>query len=100
MKIARVQATPLNLTVSVTGAGQTRTTSLSVCLVDAETNTDVELYIDANCSPDWASSRIANGGRYLPGAPARAGRARPEPRTIAEDGCWIGWLCMPIRRNA
>ncbi|MCY7318971.1 MAG: mandelate racemase/muconate lactonizing enzyme family protein [Ramlibacter sp.] len=39
MKITRVQATPLNLPVSVAGAGQTRTTSLSVCLVDVETDT-------------------------------------------------------------
>ena len=39
MKIPRVSATPLNLPVSVTISGQTKTTSLSVCLVDIETDT-------------------------------------------------------------
>lgn len=39
MKIARVSATPLNLPVSVTIAGRTKTTSLSVCIVDIETDT-------------------------------------------------------------
>ena len=39
MKISRVSATPLNLPVSVTISGRTKTTSLSVCLVDIETDT-------------------------------------------------------------
>jgi L-alanine-DL-glutamate epimerase-like enolase superfamily enzyme len=39
MKISRVNATPLNLPVSVTISGRTKTTSLSVCLVDIETDT-------------------------------------------------------------
>jgi L-rhamnonate dehydratase len=39
MKITRVSATPLNLPVSVTASGKTKTTSLSVCIVDVETDT-------------------------------------------------------------
>ena len=39
MKITRVHATPLNLPVSVTIAGRTKATSLSLCLVDVETDT-------------------------------------------------------------
>jgi L-alanine-DL-glutamate epimerase-like enolase superfamily enzyme len=39
MKISRVSATPLNLPVTVTISGRTKTTSLSVCLVDIETDT-------------------------------------------------------------
>ena len=39
MKITRVQATPLNLPVSVTISGRTKATSLSLCLVDVETDT-------------------------------------------------------------
>lgn len=39
MKITRVQATPLNLPISVEISGRTKTTSLSVCLVDIETDT-------------------------------------------------------------
>jgi L-rhamnonate dehydratase len=39
MKITRVSATPLNLPVSVSISGRTKTTSLSVCLVDIETDT-------------------------------------------------------------
>jgi L-rhamnonate dehydratase len=39
MKITRVSATPLNLPVSVAVAGGTRSTSLSVCLVEIETDT-------------------------------------------------------------
>lgn len=39
MKITRVHATPLNLPVSVGISGRTKTTSLSVCLVDIETDT-------------------------------------------------------------
>jgi L-alanine-DL-glutamate epimerase-like enolase superfamily enzyme len=39
MKITRVHATPLNLPVSVSISGRTKTTSLSVCLVDIETDT-------------------------------------------------------------
>lgn len=38
MKIARVHATPLNLPVSVGLGGRTKTTSLSLCLVDIETD--------------------------------------------------------------
>ncbi|KTT25979.1 mandelate racemase/muconate lactonizing enzyme family protein [Pseudacidovorax intermedius] len=38
MKIARVHATPLNLPVSVGHGGRTKTTSLSLCLVDIETD--------------------------------------------------------------
>ena len=39
MKITRVHATPLNLPITVEMAGRTKTTSLSVCLVDIETDT-------------------------------------------------------------
>ena len=39
MKITRVHATPLNLPVSVSISGRTKTTSLSLCLVDIETDT-------------------------------------------------------------
>ncbi len=39
MKITRVHATPLNLPVSVNVSGRTKTTSLSLCLVDIETDT-------------------------------------------------------------
>lgn len=39
MKITRVLATPLNLPVSVAISGRTKTTSLSICLVDIETDT-------------------------------------------------------------
>ena len=39
MKITRVHATPLNLPISVEISGRTKTTSLSVCLVDIETDT-------------------------------------------------------------
>lgn len=38
MKITRVHATPLNLPVSVTISGRTKATSLSLCLVDVETD--------------------------------------------------------------
>lgn len=39
MKITRVQATPLHLPVSVGISGRTKTTSLSICIVDVETDT-------------------------------------------------------------
>lgn len=39
MKITRVSATPLNLPVTVGASGKTRSTSLSVCIVDVETDT-------------------------------------------------------------
>ena len=39
MKITRINATPLNLPVSVSIGGRTKNTSLSVCLVDIETDT-------------------------------------------------------------
>ena len=39
MKITRVRATPLHLPVTVDAGGRTRTTSLSLCLVDVETDT-------------------------------------------------------------
>ncbi len=39
MKITRVQATPLNLQVTAGAAGKTKTTSLSLCIVDVETDT-------------------------------------------------------------
>lgn len=39
MKITRVHATPLNLPITVEISGRTKTTSLSVCLVDIETDT-------------------------------------------------------------
>lgn len=39
MKITRVLATPLNLPVAVHVSGGTKTTSLSICLVDIETDT-------------------------------------------------------------
>ena len=39
MQITRVHATPLNLPVTVEIAGRIKTTSLSVCLVDVETDT-------------------------------------------------------------
>ena len=39
MKITRVHATPLNLPVSVNVSGRTKTTALSLCLVDIETDT-------------------------------------------------------------
>lgn len=39
MKITRVSATPLNLPVTVNVSGRTKTTSLSLCLVDIETDT-------------------------------------------------------------
>lgn len=39
MKITRVHATPLNLPVTVNATGKTKTTSLSVCIVDIETDT-------------------------------------------------------------
>ncbi|MDB5939506.1 MAG: mandelate racemase [Polaromonas sp.] len=39
MKITRINATPLNLPVSVSISGRTKTTSLSLCLVDIETDT-------------------------------------------------------------
>lgn len=38
MKIARVTATPLNLPVTVGAAGRSKTTALSLCLVDVETD--------------------------------------------------------------
>lgn len=38
MKIARVTATPLHLPISVEAAGRSKTTSLSLCLVDIETD--------------------------------------------------------------
>ena len=38
MKITRVAATPLHLPVSVEAAGRSKTTSLSLCLVDVETD--------------------------------------------------------------
>jgi L-rhamnonate dehydratase len=41
MKITRVNATPLNLPVTVNAAGKAKTTSLSVCLVDVETDTGI-----------------------------------------------------------
>ena len=41
MKITRVHATPLNLPVSVSMSGRTKTTSLSVCLVDIETDSGI-----------------------------------------------------------
>lgn len=39
MKITRVSATPLNLPITVNAAGKSKTTSLSLCLVDVETDT-------------------------------------------------------------
>ena len=39
MKITSVKATPLNLPVEVASGGRTKTTALSVCLVDVETDT-------------------------------------------------------------
>lgn len=41
MKITRVSATPLNLPVSVSISGRTKTTSLSICLVDIETDSGI-----------------------------------------------------------
>lgn len=41
MKITRVSATPLNLPVSVSMSGRTKTTSLSICLVDIETDSGI-----------------------------------------------------------
>lgn len=38
MKITRVAATPLHLPISVQASGRTKTTSLSLCLVDIETD--------------------------------------------------------------
>jgi len=39
MKIARVTATPLNLSLTLDVSGKTKETSLSICLVDVETDT-------------------------------------------------------------
>jgi L-rhamnonate dehydratase len=39
MKITRVSATPLNLPITVNAAGKPKTTSLSLCIVDVETDT-------------------------------------------------------------
>lgn len=41
MKITRVSATPLHLPVSVSISGRTKTTSLSICLVDIETDSGI-----------------------------------------------------------
>lgn len=41
MKITRVSATPLNLPVSVSISGRTKTTSLSICLVTIETDSGI-----------------------------------------------------------
>jgi len=41
LKITRVSATPLNLPVSVSISGRAKTTSLSVCLVDIETDSGI-----------------------------------------------------------
>jgi L-alanine-DL-glutamate epimerase-like enolase superfamily enzyme len=38
MKITRVAATPLHLPITVEAAGRSKTTSLSLCLVDIETD--------------------------------------------------------------
>ena len=39
MKITRVSATPLNLPITVNAAGKAKSTSLSLCIVDVETDT-------------------------------------------------------------
>lgn len=39
MKITRVHATPLNLPITVGGQGKAKSTSLSICVVDVETDT-------------------------------------------------------------
>jgi len=41
MKITRVHATPLNLPVTVGTPGKTKTTSLSICIVDVETDAGI-----------------------------------------------------------
>ena len=52
MKIVRVSATPLNLPVTVPMANGTKSTSLSVCIVQIETDTGL---VGTGMTATWAT---------------------------------------------
>jgi hypothetical protein len=91
MKITRVSATPLNLPVSVNISGRTKTTSLSVCLVDIETDTG--LTGKALGQPCW---RLLGGARSQVPVYATFGFAFFDREELAEAA--KNWVARGFKR--
>ena len=88
MKITRVRATPLHLPVPVEINGRTKTTSLSMCLVDIETDTGLVGTGMTAITEEEVIGSIVND--IASPCPDRHGPAAP--RTDSGSGCTGCWL--------